>query len=80
MSWTTRIYVALLGEKVDVWRPVEAERVGESAYRILEQAYDPDVERWRFEPGDLVQCESIQVRGQRILAATSKLDSLPDEL
>lgn len=74
MSWTTRIYVALLGVKVDVWRPVEAERVGETVYRILDQAYDPETERWQFEPGDAVECEYIQAGGKRILAATRKME------
>ena len=34
------IYVALLDEGVDVWRPVEAQRLPSGDYLILEQYYD----------------------------------------
>lgn len=75
MSWTTRIYVALLDEGTPCWRPVEAERVGETVYLILDQHYDREDERWQFEPGDAVECEYIETSGkQRILAATRKAD------
>jgi hypothetical protein len=48
------IYVALLEEGVDVWRPVEAEREGEF-FRIVSSR--PDTERWAFPSGSLVRCE-----------------------
>ncbi len=76
MSWNTHIYVAVLGGRADVWRPVLAERVGETTYAILEQPYDPDSERWSFEPGDAVECELIQAGGRKILAATRKADGM----
>ncbi len=55
---TRTVYVELLGESVDVWRPVEAERVTEGAYRLMAPPdYDPTLETWRFEPGSIVRCE-----------------------
>ena len=52
---TRTIYVALLDEAVDVWRPVEAiEEQGH--YRLPDTA--PDGERWEFAPGSLVVCET----------------------
>jgi len=73
MSWNTEIFVALLDEGTNVWRPVRAERVGETVYRILDQPYDREDERWQFEPGDAVECEYIQPSGKRFLAAVRKM-------
>jgi|WetSurMetagenome_2_1015567.scaffolds.fasta_scaffold488132_1 hypothetical protein len=63
------IYVALLGENVDVWRPVKAQSMGRRRYRILEQPYDADIEKWEFEPGETVICENIDSDEGPILAA-----------
>jgi hypothetical protein len=52
------IYVALLEEGLDVWRPVEAEREG-TFYRILGSA--PQAEKWAFGPGSLVRCEQREL-------------------
>ena len=45
------IYVALLDEGIDVWRPVEAQRLSPDTWRIVDQDYDPGIEVWEFEPG-----------------------------
>ena len=63
------IYVALPDEAVQVWRPVLAEELGEGRYRIVEQVYDLEVERWEFVPGDEVVCEHVRADGGEILAA-----------
>lgn len=67
---TDEIFVSLLDEAVDVWRPVRAKHLQGSVYRILEQPYDRNVEVWRFGPGDKVVCELIDSSDGRILAAT----------
>jgi hypothetical protein len=72
MTSITQIYVALLDEGVDVWRPVQAEHVSDNRYRILGQHYDRSIETWQFEPGDVVLCEMIESSDGRILAATKK--------
>ena len=72
MTSDTQIYVALLDEGVDVWRPVQAERLSGNTYRILNQPYDRSVEAWQFEPGDVVLCEMVESGEGRILAATRK--------
>jgi len=64
-----RIFVSLLDEGVDVWRPVLAEQVGGTVYRICEQPYDRDTEAWQFEPGSLVVCEQVNTDDGSILAA-----------
>ena len=50
------IYVALLDEGIDVWRPVAARKLAPDTYLILDRNYDRKVETWQFEPGTLVRC------------------------
>jgi hypothetical protein len=68
----TQIFVQLPDELVDVWRPVRAERLDDDRYRIVDQDYDPDVERWQFEPGDRVVCELVDSGDGPILAAVRR--------
>jgi hypothetical protein len=56
------IYVELLGEGVAVWRPVEAERLEDGAYRILSQPPDR-TEAWKFPAGSVVRCEEKTFSG-----------------
>ena len=72
MSRAVQIFVRLLDEGVDVWRPVLAEHLGGSVYRIVSQPYDREVESWQYEPGDEVFCELIESNEGRILAATKR--------
>jgi hypothetical protein len=68
-SGLSTIHVYLLDEGVDVWRPVFAERIDESVFRIVEQDYDQSIEKWEFEPGDLVHCELTQLSEGMCLVA-----------
>lgn len=52
-SSTETIFVRLLGEGVEVWRPVRATSLGGSVFRIDETAVPAD-EDWEFQPGALV--------------------------
>lgn len=72
------VYVELLDEGVDVWRPVRAIRLTEETYRIIEQPYDREIETWRFEPGDEVFCEMIEMYEGRALTATRRSPSAAD--
>ena len=67
-----QIYVALLNEGVEVWRPVQAERLTGNTYRIANQPYDRSIETWQFEPGDTVLCEMVETINGPLLAATRK--------
>lgn len=51
-----KIYLPLLNEGTEVWRPVEAEPVGENLYRIVQP--QPDDEEWPVVSGDIVKCET----------------------
>jgi hypothetical protein len=72
MSKRDTIYVALLDEGIDVWRPVEAQKVAPDSYLIVDQDYDPRIERWEFEPGAIVRCHKESRDGREILVATEK--------
>ena len=50
------VYVALRSEVVDVWCPVEAERISESVYRLADAPH-PEADDWEFSPGSTVRCE-----------------------
>lgn len=72
MNRSVEIFMKLLDEGIDVWRPVRAEHLHDDIYSIAEQPYDREIERWEFEPGDEVVCESIDSYEGRILAATRR--------
>jgi hypothetical protein len=72
VSRLVQVHVSLLGEGVDVWRPIQAEHLGGSVYRIVAQPYDREVETWEFEPGELVVCEYVESSEGSILAATKR--------
>src|SRR6266480_4187155 len=50
------IYMPLLNEGTDCWRPVSATPVEGDRYRIDEQGYNRDDEEWQFPPGSIVRC------------------------
>jgi hypothetical protein len=58
------IYVELLDEGVNVWRPVEAERREDGLYRILSRPPD-ETETWKFPQGSVVRCEEMTFSGGR---------------
>lgn len=64
---TATIYVALIGEGTNVWRPVEAELLGENRYRIISKNNSPEDEQWEFQTNDIVHCE------QRVLSASASV-------
>ncbi|MBX3329141.1 MAG: hypothetical protein KF722_01975 [Nitrospira sp.] len=72
MSQTIQIYVGLLNEAVQVWRPVLAQHLHTNVYHIISQPYDREIDSWQFEPGDDVVCEMIDTSDGRILAAIRK--------
>jgi hypothetical protein len=55
----TQIYVYLLEEGVDVWRPVQARALGGDEFEILGPV--PEDEVWEFPPG----ARAVQNEGVR---------------
>jgi hypothetical protein len=51
------VYIRLLDEGTDVWRPARATVLPDGTFRLLEpNGYDPDAERWEFLPLTKVRC------------------------
>ena len=63
------IYVKLVDEGVNVWRPVRAEHLRDDLYLIVDQPYDRDSETWQFGPGSSVVCEPVESADGPILRA-----------
>lgn len=69
MNDVQEIYVLLLGEAVEVWRPVKAIYIKDNIYKIIEQYYNREDEKWEFEPGEIVHCELTRTSDGKILIA-----------
>jgi hypothetical protein len=53
----TIVYVRLLDEGTDVWRPAPAIPQADGTFKIGKPAdYDPEAERWEFPPQTRVKC------------------------
>ena len=67
---SVRIYVPLLDEGTDVFRPATGVFVGPDTVRIdTPDGYDPDDEAWEFPPGSEVVCVAELRGGSQILVA-----------
>ncbi len=66
----TTVYVALVGEGLNVLRAVKAEHVGRDFYRITEQM--PEGETWQFGPGQVVRCKKKNLSTGKGLVATEE--------
>jgi hypothetical protein len=62
MADLTEIFVELLEEGVEVYRPVEAMSLGGDLYRIESLQSDPS-EVWRFATGSVVRCRPTRFDG-----------------
>jgi hypothetical protein len=59
------IYIQLLDEGVDVWRPTEGEMIADMVFKVLPtENYDPEDEHWEFPPGTIVRCEKQILYGR----------------
>jgi len=54
MNTAQRVYVALLDEGVEVWRPVDATYLEDDQHML--SGLVPDDELWEFQPGEVVRC------------------------
>lgn len=74
MERFSQIYVYLLEEGTDVWRPVQAVHVRGDVYRIISPNLDHEDEKWQFASGELVRCEErVSTNGGTYLAAYERV-------
>jgi len=64
------IYVRLLDEGTEVWRPVNAKQLAMDLYCIEEETV-PSEENWEFRPGTVVRVKLHAGRSGEFLAAIS---------
>ncbi len=58
MNSPITIYVELLDEGTDTWRPTKAIELGDGLFKLLPTPnYDPENESWAFLPGETVKAE-----------------------
>ena len=69
------IYVPLLNEGTEVWRPVPAVPLGDGRYRITGEM--PEDEEWEFLPGDAVIGRARFIGGEQRIVAVEKMGSDP---
>jgi hypothetical protein len=63
-TYQSFIYIKLLDEGVDVWRPTQGEMVSVLIFKVLPtKNYDPENEHWEFPPGTIVRCEKKVIYG-----------------
>jgi hypothetical protein len=76
LDMNTTIYISLLDEGTDVWRPVSAEQVSGDIYRVTGTPPD-DTESWEFATGDMVRCrEQTFASGERHLVAYERVTQI----
>lgn len=66
----TTIYMPLLGEGIDVYRPVEAMKIDDLGYMVTEPM--PPEEEWAFPPGHILTCEERELADGRKLVAKAR--------
>jgi len=72
---TEQVYLQLIDEGTEVWRPVPAWRIDERRLILLRTAdYDAGVETWAFAPGTVVVATHRDIGGQRVLAVDRAAD------
>jgi hypothetical protein len=54
MPGSLKVYVKIVDDAVDVWRPVAARKVRAGVYQLVGET--PDGETWEFPTGKMVRC------------------------
>ena len=58
----TTVYVGLVDEGTDVWRPTVAYRLSETVYVLSNENFDADTETWTVAPGSLITVANQETR------------------
>lgn len=65
------IYVLLLDEGLDVWRPVRAIEISPACFKIIESESQESGEIWQFNEGQEVLVENRLLDGEEVLVAVA---------
>jgi len=66
------IYIRLIDEGTEVFRPTEAEELANGLFKLLPSPdYDPDDEQWEFGPGSIVRGVIRKLEGEAVLVAVN---------
>lgn len=67
---TRKIFIQLLGEGTNVWRPTLAENLGDGLFKVLPTPnYNPEDEVWEFPPGSVVRTVEKSLSNGKALVA-----------
>ena len=71
------IYIRLLDEGTEVFRPTTGEALGGSVFKIsATDDYDPRDETWEFPPGTIVKCRKRVIDNEEFLIACETASSV----
>jgi hypothetical protein len=69
------LFVRLLNEGTDVWRPTTGLLLGADVVQVLPTVdYDPAIEEWEFPPGSKVRCVSEWKGSRKLLIARHRIE------
>ena len=78
MPQTIEVFVQLLNEGTEVYRPTKGVLLAPDVVRLLETpGYDPELEEWEFAPGSAVGCVLERRCSGLVLIARERL-ALPE--
>lgn len=64
------VYVRLLDERLEDFRPAPAKSLGRGVFKLLPSLGNkPEDEKWEFGPGSIVRCEKRELEGQQVWVA-----------
>ena len=73
MNTDAVVYVRLLDEGTDVWRPVNAAALPDGSFELLPPDFDSEAELWEFPPAAKVRCMTKEFAGgMRRLVAVAR--------
>ena len=61
------IYIELMNEGTNCWRPVEARDLGDGRFQIISS--QPENEEWQFRSGEIVECMRKEFQDDSCLVA-----------
>lgn len=71
----SEIYIQLVNEGTEVWRPTKGLKLEGDLYKILKtNNYNSEDENWEFKPGSIVKCKFRIISGSKCLVAIERVD------